>query len=144
MDTRASVRGNAETEKASSFDVVVIGAGVAGLCRLYELRELGLSVRALEAWSAVGGTWYWNRYPGARLIPKATPMATWFSQELLDEWYWSERLSPDLPTSLGPAADDAGSGGARRDQQGRARCHGTRPGCRTSGFPGPDFPAPHL
>ena len=55
MDTLAAVRENAETEKASSFDVIVIGAGVAGLYQLYKLRELGLKVLTLEAGSAVGG-----------------------------------------------------------------------------------------
>src|SRR5271154_55018 len=98
MDTQAAVRENAETEKASSFDVVVIGAGVAGLYQLYKLRELGLSVRALEAGSAVGGTWYWNRYPGARFDSESHTYGYSFSQELLDEWHWSERFAPQPET----------------------------------------------
>ena len=84
MDTQAAVRGNAETEKASSFDVIVIGAGVAGLYQLYKLRKLGLKVLTLEAGSAVGGTWYWNRYPGARFDSESHTYGYSFSQELLD------------------------------------------------------------
>ena len=94
MDTQASVRGNVETENASSFDVVVVGAGVAGLYQLYKLRELGLRVLTLEAGSAVGGTWYWNRYPGARFDSESHTYGYSFSQGLLDEWYWSERFAP--------------------------------------------------
>ena len=54
------------TQAADQFDAIVIGAGVAGLYQLYRLRELGLSVRVYETGTGVGGTWYWNRYPGAR------------------------------------------------------------------------------
>ncbi len=54
------------TGGASTFDAVVIGAGVAGLYQVYRLREMGMSVQGFEAGSGVGGTWYWNRYPGAR------------------------------------------------------------------------------
>ena len=57
---------SARTPDKLDFDAVVIGAGVAGLYQLYKLRELGLRVRVFEAGSGVGGTWYWNRYPGAR------------------------------------------------------------------------------
>jgi cation diffusion facilitator CzcD-associated flavoprotein CzcO len=98
MDTLAAVRENAETEKASSFDVIVIGAGVAGLYQLYKLRELGLKVLTLEAGSAVGGTWYWNRYPGARFDSESHTYGYSFSQELLDEWHWSERFAPQTET----------------------------------------------
>ena len=98
MDTQAAVRENAETEKASSFDVIVIGAGVAGLYQLYKLRELGLKVLTLEAGSAVGGTWYWNRYPGARFDSESHTYGYSFSQELLDEWHWSERFAPQTET----------------------------------------------
>ena len=51
---------------ATDFDAIVIGAGVTGLYQLYRLRELGMTARVFEAGSGVGGTWYWNRYPGAR------------------------------------------------------------------------------
>ena len=57
---------NVEAERAADFDAVIIGAGVSGLYQLYKLRELGLKVRVFETGTGVGGTWYWNRYPGAR------------------------------------------------------------------------------
>jgi cation diffusion facilitator CzcD-associated flavoprotein CzcO len=98
MDIQAAARGNVETEKASSFDVIVIGAGVAGLYQLYKLRELGLQVRLLEAGSAVGGTWYWNRYPGARFDSESHTYGYSFSQQLLDDWHWSERFAPQPET----------------------------------------------
>ena len=98
MDTQAAVRGNVETEKGSSFDVIVIGAGVAGLYQLYKLRELGLQVRVLEAGSAVGGTWYWNRYPGARFDSESHTYGYSFSPQLLEEWHWSERFAPQPET----------------------------------------------
>ena len=66
MDTNAGAGGAVGIADSSKFDAIVIGAGVAGLYQVYKLRGLGLQVRVLEAGSAVGGTWYWNRYPGAR------------------------------------------------------------------------------
>src|SRR6202046_1483933 len=68
------------------YDAIIIGAGMSGLYQLYRLRELGLSVRVLEAGTGVGGTWYWNRYPGARFDSESYSYAYSFSQELLDEW----------------------------------------------------------
>src|ERR1700743_1299276 len=107
MDTQASVRGNAETGQASSFDVIVIGAGVAGLYQLYKLRQLGLNVMALEAGSAVGGTWFWNRYPGARFDSESHTYGYSFSQDLLDELHWTERFSaqPETKRYLNYVAD---------------------------------------
>ena len=58
---------------AGRYDVIVIGAGMAGMYQLYRLRQLGLSVRVFEAGSGVGGTWYWNRYPGARFDSEDLP-----------------------------------------------------------------------
>lgn len=72
------------------FDAIVIGAGVAGLYQLHKLRQLGLSVRVIEAAPEVGGTWYWNRYPGCRFDSESYSYAYSFSRELLDEWNWSE------------------------------------------------------
>ena len=66
MDTVDAIRRGTQTGIEPEFDAVIIGAGVAGLYQLYRLRELGLRVRTFETGSAVGGTWYWNRYPGAR------------------------------------------------------------------------------
>jgi len=75
------------------YDTVIIGAGVAGLYQLYRLRELGLKVRTFEAGSGVGGTWYWNRYPGARFDSESWTYGYSFSQELMDEWDWKENFS---------------------------------------------------
>jgi ribulose 1,5-bisphosphate synthetase/thiazole synthase len=66
MDTLQAVSHGTPTKTALDFDAVIIGAGVSGLYQLYKLRELGLKVRVFEAGTGVGGTWYWNRYPGAR------------------------------------------------------------------------------
>ena len=93
MDTVPAVRHEARTGTRPEFDAVVIGAGVAGLYQLYRLRELGLRVRAFEAGSAVGGTWYWNRYPGARFDSESWTYGYSFSKELLDEWEWEEHFS---------------------------------------------------
>src|SRR5215208_1655551 len=98
MGTQAAATLNYETAASSSFDAIVVGAGVAGLYQLYKLRELGLRVRAFEAGAAVGGTWYWNRYPGARFDSESHTYGYSFSQELLDEWDWSERFAPQPET----------------------------------------------
>ena len=74
------------------LDVIVIGAGFTGLYALYSLRARGLEVRAYEAGAGVGGTWYWNRYPGARTDSPSYMYQFWFSDELLEEWDWSERF----------------------------------------------------
>ena len=66
--------------------------------QLYRLREMGLTVRVLERGTGVGGTWYWNRYPGARFDSESYSYGYSFSQELLDEWDWSERFSPQPET----------------------------------------------
>src|SRR5215831_1851554 len=80
------------------FDVLIIGAGISGLYQLLKLRELGLKVRVLEAGTGVGGTWYWNRYPGARFDSESYSYGYSFSQELLDEWHWTEHFSPQPET----------------------------------------------
>ncbi len=71
-------------------DVVVVGAGMAGLYALHHLRELGFSAVVLEAGGGVGGTWYWNRYPGARCDVPSLEYSFGFSEELQQEWEWSE------------------------------------------------------
>ena len=93
MDTVTSVRHEARSGTSPEFDAVVIGAGVAGLYQLYRLRELGLRVRVFETGSAVGGTWYWNRYPGARFDSESWTYGYSFSKELLEEWAWEEHFS---------------------------------------------------
>ena len=78
----------------TDYDAIVIGAGFGGLRMLHELRELGLTVKVFEAASDVGGTWYWNRYPGARTDSESWVYAYSFSKELQDDWDWSERFPP--------------------------------------------------
>ena len=79
-------------------DVIIIGAGLSGMYQLYRLRELGLSVQVFEAGGGVGGTWYWNRYPGARFDSESWTYGFSFSDELLQEWNWSEHFSPQPET----------------------------------------------
>ena len=81
-----------------SYDAIVIGAGISGLYQLHRLRGLGLSVRVFEAGSGVGGTWYWNRYPGARFDSESYSYGYSFSPELLREWEWSEHFSAQPET----------------------------------------------
>src|SRR5947209_16093607 len=79
-------------EDPRSLDALIIGAGFAGLYQLFWLRDrLGLSVKVLEAGGGVGGTWYWNRYPGARCDSESHVYWYTFSPELMREWEWSER-----------------------------------------------------
>jgi cation diffusion facilitator CzcD-associated flavoprotein CzcO len=94
-------------EAVEQFDVMIIGAGVTGLYALYRLRALGLSVRAFEAGGGVGGTWYWNRYPGARFDSESYTYGYSFSEELLQEWDWQEHFAaqPETERYLNYVAD---------------------------------------
>ena len=89
------------------LDVVVVGAGFAGLYMLHKMREIGVSARAFEAGSGVGGTWYWNRYPGARCDVESIDYTYSFSEELQREWRWSERYpaQPEILRYLNFVAD---------------------------------------
>jgi cation diffusion facilitator CzcD-associated flavoprotein CzcO len=89
------------------YDAVVIGAGVSGLYALYKLREAGLSARVFEAGTGVGGTWYWNRYPGCRFDSESYSYQYSFSRELIEEWDWSEHFSgqPETERYLNLFAD---------------------------------------
>jgi cyclohexanone monooxygenase len=78
---------------ADKFDAVIVGAGFAGMYMLYRLRELGLKCKVFEAGDDVGGTWYWNRYPGARCDAESLAYSYSFSPELEQEWQWSERYA---------------------------------------------------
>ncbi len=91
----------------ADFDAIVVGAGVAGLYQLYRLREMGLKVRSIDASSNVGGTWYWNCYPGARVDSQSYIYQYWFSEELINEWNWSQRFppQPELERYLNFVAD---------------------------------------
>jgi len=75
------------------FDAIIIGAGMSGMYQLHRLRELGLRVRVFESGTNVGGTWYWNRYPGARFDSESYSYGFSFSRELLQEWEWSEHFA---------------------------------------------------
>src|SRR4051794_1012750 len=96
-----------KTENALDYDAVIIGAGVSGLYQLYKLRQLGMRARVFETGSGVGGTWYWNRYPGARFDSESHTYAYSFSPELLDEWDWQERFAgqPETERYLNHVAD---------------------------------------
>jgi cation diffusion facilitator CzcD-associated flavoprotein CzcO len=94
-------------EASEQYDVIIIGAGVTGLYALYRLRARGLSVRTFEAGGGVGGTWYWNRYPGARFDSESYTYGYSFSEELLQEWDWQEHYAgqPETERYLNYVAD---------------------------------------
>jgi cation diffusion facilitator CzcD-associated flavoprotein CzcO len=96
-----------ESGTSTEFDAIVIGAGVSGLYQLYQLRKMGLNVRVFETGTGVGGTWYWNRYPGARFDSESWTYGYSFSQELLDEWDWEEHFAaqPETERYLNYVAD---------------------------------------
>ncbi|MBT6276623.1 MAG: NAD(P)/FAD-dependent oxidoreductase [Chromatiales bacterium] len=81
------------TTTETDVDVVVVGAGFAGIYLLYRLRQSGFNVRVFEAGGDVGGTWYWNRYPGARCDIESMQYSYQFSEELQQEWTWAERYA---------------------------------------------------
>ncbi|MFE7069090.1 flavin-containing monooxygenase [Streptomyces sp. NPDC057620] len=93
--------------RTPDFDVIVIGAGISGMYQLHLLREAGLKVRVLEAGGDVGGTWYWNRYPGARLDSESYSYQYAFTKDLLGEWDWSEHFAaqPELEKYYRTVAD---------------------------------------
>jgi cyclohexanone monooxygenase len=94
MSVAPSISGEGQTANTETYDVVVVGAGFAGMYMLHKLRGLGLSVRVYEQGGDVGGTWYWNRYPGARCDVESMQYSYSFSNELQQEWEWSERYAP--------------------------------------------------
>ncbi len=116
-----SVDANVDTDESTGgeagrpeLDVVVVGAGMAGLYLLYRLRALGLSAVALEAADDVGGTWYWNRYPGARCDIQSMDYSYSFDPELQSEWNWSEKYATQ-PEILGYLQYVADKHDLRRD-----------------------------
>jgi cyclohexanone monooxygenase len=90
-----------------TFDAVIVGAGFAGLYMLHRLRGLGLATRVLEAGKGIGGTWYWNRYPGARCDVESMDYSYSFSDELQQEWKWTERYAaqPEILRYINHVAD---------------------------------------
>ena len=79
--------------EAERFDAIVIGAGLSGMYQLLKLRQMGFKARVYEAGGGVGGTWYWNRYPGARFDSESWTYGFSFSPEVLKEWDWKEHFS---------------------------------------------------
>jgi cation diffusion facilitator CzcD-associated flavoprotein CzcO/acetyl esterase/lipase len=96
-----------ESQASPDVDVAVVGAGMGGLYLLYRLRELGLSARAFETADDVGGTWYWNRYPGARCDIQSIDYSYSFDPELETEWQWTEKYAtqPEILAYLQHVAD---------------------------------------
>lgn len=92
--------GSIATPTAGTFDVLIVGAGLSGLCSLYHIRERFPSwrIRLLEAATDVGGTWWWNRYPGARFDSESVSYAFSWDKDLLQEWHWKEAFSPQPET----------------------------------------------
>jgi cyclohexanone monooxygenase len=97
----------ARTSEPVKFDAIIVGAGVGGLYAIYRLRKLGLRVRAFEAGTGVGGTWYWNRYPGCRCDVESMEYSYSFSDELQQEWHWPERYGtqPEILRYINHVAD---------------------------------------
>ncbi|UGA43385.1 flavin-containing monooxygenase [Bradyrhizobium quebecense] len=106
-ETVTRSNGSNGARATTKLDAVVVGAGVAGLYQLFRLREQGLSVKAIDAGSSVGGTWYWNRYPGARFDSEGHTYQYLFSEELYKGWSWSERFpgQPEIERWLNYVAD---------------------------------------
>jgi cyclohexanone monooxygenase len=104
MKPEAKAGGEAARERV---DVVVVGAGFAGLYAIHRMRELGLSVRCFEAGDGVGGTWFWNRYPGARCDVESLDYSYSFSNALQQDWKWSQRYAeqPEILAYLNHVAD---------------------------------------
>ncbi|MDB5592024.1 NAD(P)/FAD-dependent oxidoreductase [Enterovirga sp.] len=92
---------------ARHVDAIVVGAGFAGLYAIHRLRQVGMSVQAIEAGDGVGGTWYWNRYPGARCDVESLEYSFSFSEDLQQDWEWPERFSaqPDILRYANHVAD---------------------------------------
>src|SRR5271169_6125974 len=92
---------------ADTLDVVIVGAGFAGLFMLHRLRGMGFATRVYEAGGNVGGTWFWNRYPGARCDVESMEYSYSFSDELQQEWQWPERYGtqPEILRYINHVAD---------------------------------------
>ena len=116
MSALQSVAVKGQPATAETYDVVVVGAGFAGMYMLHKLRKQGLSVRVYEQGGDVGGTWYWNRYPGARCDVESMQYSYSFDDELQQQWNWSERYAPQ-PEILKYANHVADRFGLRSDIQ---------------------------
>src|ERR1700731_2197463 len=94
MTADAAIRPPRSAEIGAVFDAVVVGAGFAGLYMLHRLRGLGFTARGYEAGGGVGGPWDWNRYPGARRDVEGMQYSFPFSEDLDQQWDWSEKYAP--------------------------------------------------
>ncbi|EID79402.1 steroid monooxygenase [Rhodococcus opacus RKJ300 = JCM 13270] len=105
MSARTEV--DARANRIGDVDAVVVGAGFAGLYAVHKLRSLGLTVQGVEAAGGVGGTWFWNRYPGARCDVESVDYSYSFSRELEQEWDWSEKYAtqPEILAYINHVAD---------------------------------------
>ena len=108
-----------DQDQVEEYDAIVIGAGISGIFMLYRLRELGMTTRVFETGTNVGGTWYWNRYPGARFDSESWTYGYSFSKELMQEWDWKEHFSPQ-PDTLAYLNYVADKFDLRRDMQFRS------------------------
>jgi len=111
--TQEATRANSATR---AFDAIIVGAGFSGMYMLHRLRGLGMSVLVLEAGQGLGGTWYWNRYPGARCDIESMDYSYSFDDALQQEWRWTERFAPQ-PEILRYAEHVADRFDLRRDIQ---------------------------
>ncbi|MEM8971319.1 MAG: NAD(P)/FAD-dependent oxidoreductase, partial [Pseudomonadota bacterium] len=100
----------------ATYDAIIVGAGFSGMYMLIRLRKLGLTARIYDTATDVGGTWYWNRYPGARCDVESMQYSYSFSSELQQEWKWSEKFSAQ-PEILDYARHVAERFDLRRDMQ---------------------------
>src|SRR5271165_7316865 len=116
MPDVAQTHADTQSGVAREVDVLVVGAGFAGMYMLHRLRGMGLAVQVAEAGSGVGGTWYWNRYPGARCDVESMQYSYSFSPEIEQEWQWSE-LFASQPEILRYANFVADRLDLRRDMQ---------------------------
>ena len=96
-----------DTTTSTDFDAIIVGAGMAGLYMLYRLRGQGMTARVFEAGTNVGGTWYWNRYPGARCDVTSMEYSFSFSKELEQDWEWTELMAsqPEIERYVNHVAD---------------------------------------
>src|SRR5260221_3427464 len=120
MAAMPQIHAHADAAPELDFDAIIIGAGMSGMYQLYRLRELRMRVQVFEAGTGVGGTWYWNRYPGARCDSESYSYGYSFSKELLQDWDWSDQFAgqPETLRYLNLVADKFD---LRRDIQFRSR-----------------------
>src|SRR6266516_4286993 len=107
MESSGPAVDESSRQRAADVDVLVVGAGITGIYQLHRAREAGFTATLLEAGGGVGGTWYWNRYPGAQFDSESYTYGYLFSQELFDEWEWREHYAhqPEIERYLNRVVD---------------------------------------